>query len=62
MIAIAAPAITVATIITISVHFAVDKLGEIDDEVLVLASSKPEVEKALEIDRFYGRLHGCAKD
>ena len=32
---IAAPAITVATIITTSVHFGVDKLGEIDDEVLV---------------------------
>ena len=43
ILAIVAPAITVATIITISVHFAVDKLGEIDDEVLVSASSKPEV-------------------
>jgi hypothetical protein len=46
IIAIAAPAITVATIITTSVHFAVDKLGKIDDEVLVVASSKPEVENA----------------
>jgi hypothetical protein len=46
IIGIAALAITVATIITTSVHFAVDKLGKIDDEVLVLASSKPEVENA----------------
>ena len=61
MIAIAAPVITVATIITTSVHFAVDKLGEIDDEVLVVANSKPEVENALEIDRFYEHLHGRAK-
>ena len=58
---IVAPAITVATIFTTSVHFAVDKLGGIDDEVLVLASSKPEVENALEIDRFYEHLRGCAK-
>jgi hypothetical protein len=58
IIAIAALAITVATIIATGVHFAVDKLGEIDDEVLVLASSKPEVENALEIDRFYECLRG----
>ena len=50
--------IIVATIITTSVHFSVDKLDEIGDEVLVLASSKPEVENALEIDRFYEHLHG----
>ena len=62
MIAIAARAITAATIITTSVHFAVDKLGEIDDEDLVLASSKPEVENALGTDRFYEHLRGCAKD
>ena len=51
--------IIVATIITTSVHFSVDKLGEIDDEVLVLASSKREVENALEIDRFHEHLGGC---
>ena len=62
IIAIAAPAVAVATIITTSIHFAVDKLGEIDNEVLMLASSKPEVENALEIDRFYEYLRGCAKD
>ena len=49
-------------IITTSVHFAVDELGEIDDEDLVLASSKPEVENALGTDRFYEHLRGCAKD
>ena len=37
------PRIAVATIITTSVHFAVDKLGEIDDEVLAFASSVPNV-------------------
>ena len=47
---IAAPTITVASIITTSVPFAVDKLCEIGDEVLVLASSKREVENTLEID------------
>jgi hypothetical protein len=47
--------------ITASVHFAVDKLSEIDDEVLVLARSKPEVENALDVDRFYEHLHVCAK-
>ena len=60
-IAIAAPAITVATIITISVYFTVDKLGEIDDKVLVVASSEREVENSLAIDRFYEHLHGSAK-
>ena len=53
--------IIVATSITTSVHFAADKVDEIDDEVLVLASSKPEVENALEIDRFYKHLRGCVK-
>ena len=59
----AAPAIAVATmIVTTSVHSAVDKLGEIDNEVLVLARSKREVENALEVDRrFYEHLHTCAK-
>jgi hypothetical protein len=42
---IAAPAIAVARIITTSVHSAVDKLGEIDDEVLVLARSKREIKE-----------------
>jgi hypothetical protein len=46
---------------SIAVHFAVDKLGEIDDEVLVLARSKPEVENDLHADRFYKRLHECVK-
>ena len=62
IIAIAAPAITVATIIATSVHFTVDKLGETDDEVLALANSKREVENALEIDRFYVHLRVFAKD
>ena len=62
IIATAAPVITFVTIITTSVHLTVDRLDEIDDEVLVLASSKPEVENALEIDGFYEHLHGCAKD
>jgi len=60
----AAPAVAVmvATIITTSVHFAVYKLREIDDEVLVLARSKREFENALEVDRFYEHLHAeCAK-
>ena len=60
-IQIAAPAIAIATIISTSVHFAVNKLGEMDDEVLVLARSKREVENDLHVDRFYKRLHECAK-
>jgi hypothetical protein len=55
-----AAAVMVAAI-TGSVHFAVDKLGELDDEVLVLARSKREVENALHVDRFYEHLHECAK-
>lgn len=38
--------------ITTSVRFAVDKLGEIDDEVLIFARSKRKVEHALDVDRF----------
>jgi hypothetical protein len=45
--------------ITTSVHFAVEKLGEIDDEILVLARPKREVENALDVDRFYEHLHEC---
>jgi hypothetical protein len=56
-----APAIAAVAISTTSVHFAIDKLGEIGDEVLVLASSKREVENALDVDRFYEHLHECAK-
>jgi hypothetical protein len=54
-------AAVVVPAITASVHFAVDKLGEIDDEALVLARSKPEVEKPLDVDRFHEHLHVCAK-
>jgi hypothetical protein len=55
---IAAPATAaVATIVTTRVHFAVDKLGEFGDEVLVIARSKREVENDLHFDRFYERLH-----
>jgi hypothetical protein len=53
----ALPAIAVATIITASVHFAVDKLGELGNEVLVFARSKRELENDLHADRFYKRLH-----
>jgi hypothetical protein len=62
-IQVAAPAIavTVATIITTSVHLAVDKLGELDYQVLVLARSKRKVENALDVDRFYEHLYECAK-
>ena len=38
------------------IHFAVDKLSEIDDKVLVLASSEREVEKGLGFDRFHEQL------
>jgi hypothetical protein len=44
--------------ITTSVHFAVEKLGEIDDE-LVLARPKREVENALDVEWFYEHLHEC---
>ena len=57
----AAPATAVATIITTCVHFAVDKLGELGDEVPVFAHSKREVENDFHVDRFYKRLHECAK-
>lgn len=57
----AAPAIAVTTIITTSVHFAVNKLSEIGDEVLVLSHSKREVENALDVDRCYECLYECAK-
>lgn len=40
-----------------SVYFAIDKLGEIDDKVLVLARSEREVEKGLGFDRFHAQLH-----
>ena len=53
----AAPAFVVAaTPIPTSVYFAVEKLGEIDYEILVLARSKREVENALNVDRFYEHL------
>ena len=60
-IAASAIAVTVATIFTTSIHFAVDKLCETDDQVLVLARSKLEVENALDVDRFYEHLHEWAK-
>jgi hypothetical protein len=49
-----------ATVIT-SVHFAVDKLGEVDDEVLVLAGSKCEIEIGLVVDRFHEQLQSNNK-
>jgi hypothetical protein len=49
-------ATVVVTAITTSVHFAVDKLGEVDDEVLVLAGSKREIEIGLVVDRFHEQL------
>ena len=55
------PAIAIATIISASVHFAVDKFGELGDEVLVFARSKREAENDLHVDRFYKRLQECAK-
>ena len=54
-------AAVVVPAITTSVRFAVDKLAEIDDEILVLARPKREVEHALDVDRFYEHLHECAK-
>ena len=60
-IQIAAPATAVTTIVTTRVRFAVHKLGEFGDEVLVLARSKREVENDLDFDRFYKRLHECTK-
>lgn len=54
-------AAVVVPAITTRVHFAVDKLGEVDDEVLVLARSKREVEITLDVHRFYEHLHECAK-
>jgi hypothetical protein len=42
--------------ITTSVYFAVEKLGEIDDE-LVLVHPKREVENALDVVWFYEHLH-----
>ena len=55
-IALAAATIALAAAVT-SVYFAIDKLGEIDDKVLVLARSEREVEKGLGFDRFHAQLH-----
>ena len=54
--AIAAATVRVAVAATTRVHFAVDKLSEIDDEVLVLARSELEVEKRLVLDSFHVQL------
>ena len=51
----AAAATAVATTITLK-HFATDKLGEFADKVLVLSSSKREVEKCLVVDCFHKQL------
>ena len=62
LVAIAAAAVRVAVRVavavaaTASVHFAVNKLGEVDDEVLVPARSKLEVEKRLVLDSFHVQL------
>jgi hypothetical protein len=57
LLCIAAAAATAVAATVTSVHLAVDKLGEVDDKVLVLAGSKREVEKGLSFDRFHAQLH-----
>ena len=52
-----AAAVVVAAITT-GVHLAVDKLGEVDNKVLVLAGSKREIEIGLVVDRFHEQLQG----
>lgn len=55
-IQIAAPPIAVATLVSTSVHFAVDKLREVDDKVLFFPRSEREVENDLDVDRFYEHM------
>ena len=57
LLRVAAAAATALVATATSVYFAVDKLGEIDNKVLVLARSKREVEKGLGFDRFHTQLH-----
>ena len=57
LLRVAAAAATALAATATSVYFAVDKLGEIDNKVLVLARSKREVEKGLGFDRFHAQLH-----
>ena len=57
-----ATAADVVPAITTSVRFAVDKLGEIDDEVLVFARSKRKVENALDVNRFHEHLRGGVRE
>ena len=58
----AAAAAAVIPAITTSVRFAVDKLGEINDEVLVFARSKRKVENALNVNRFHEHLRGGVRE
>ena len=51
-----AAAVTAVATATTSEHFAVDKLGEIANKVLVLARSEREVKKGLVVDRFHEQL------
>jgi hypothetical protein len=46
-----------AAAITTTEHFAVNKLGNVGDEILVVARSKSEQEKALDVDRFHHQLY-----
>jgi hypothetical protein len=50
-----AAAVVVPAIAT-SVHFTIDKFGEVDDEVLVLARSEREIEKGLVVNRSHEQL------
>ena len=54
--AVGAVAVAVAAAAA-SIHLAVDKLGEIDDEVLVPSRSKFEVEEGLGLDSLHEQLH-----
>lgn len=60
-VAAPSPAIAAVTAITTSVHFAVDKLGEIDDEIPGFYHSKRGVESGFDVDQFYEDLHECTK-
>jgi hypothetical protein len=48
--------------ITTSVRFAIDKLGEINDGVLVFARSKRKVENTPDVNRFHEHLRGGVRE
>ena len=54
--AAAAAAVTAVATTSTSKHFAVNKLGEIADKVLLLARSECEVKKGLVFDRIHEQL------